>query len=261
MRLAILAALVATPATAQPVVKTDRQWSSEGEYMAYASPWCAERAGLVQGRDYANTITYETGNLANAKDVKLSWRWPTTLPRACGVYGYDHVAQWNYDTGAVRKPRAPVQVGQIAQLTIGYGVDFSAPQASFNGLGEFYLTSKPGDLSTKMVEIGWFWNAPPSTIMWAANSRNLGVFKDKYGKSWTVAADKSGAAGLFVTFIPANGRLSWGNFDATNALVYLQAAGVVKAEWYFNGYAVGIEPLKGSGTAIIRNAHATLRIK
>jgi hypothetical protein len=258
---ALALALIATPVSAQTVVKTDHQWTSEGEYLAFASPWCAQYHGepLVEGRDYANSVSYKKGDLATAKDVKLTWRYPANKPTKCGVYGFNQVAQWNYDGGAVYKPRAPVQVGQIKELTIGYGVDFSAPQDSFNGLGEFYLTTKPGDLSTKVIEIGWFWNAPPSTVTWAANSRKLGVFKDKYSKLWTVALDYSGVAGKFVTFIPTNGRLSWGNFDATNALAYLQAAGVVKAEWYFNGYGVGVEPLKGSGIATIRNAHATLK--
>jgi hypothetical protein len=258
-------AVLATSTLAQTVVKTDRQWSSEGQHMAFASPWCANYdKTLMEGRDYSDTITYQTGDLATATNVQLAWRWPLLPSPKCGVRGYNHVAWGNYDSGAVRSPVAPRQVSSIADFTLAYGVEdaggYAVGTQGYNGLGEFYLTTKPGDANTKAIEIGWFWNAPLETRAWAATGKQLGTFKDRYRQSWKVAANVGGAAGLFVTFTPANatGRKVQGTFDGKGAIDFLRAAGVVKPEWWLNGVAIGVEPVKGMGTAVVRKFAVTV---
>lgn len=253
-------ALIASPLAAQTIVKTDRQWTSEGQHMAYAAPWCAQfyDKALVEGRDYADTISYQKGDLATATNVQLSWRWPLTPNLKCGVRGYNHVAWGNYDSGAVYSPVAPRQVSAIADLQFAYEVEDAGGYATgtqgYNGLGEFYLTKVAGDANTKAIEIGWYWNAPLETRKWALSGRQLGTFKDRYRQPWKVAANVGGAAGLFVTFTPDNatGRKVKGTFDGKGALTYLTAAGVVKPEWWLNGAAIGAEPLRGTGMALVR---------
>ena len=259
-------ALIASPTVAQTVVKTDRQWTSEGPHMAFASPWCLNYdKTLVEGRDYSDTITYQTGDLSTATNVQLSWRWPLVPSPKCGVRGYNHVAWGNYDSGAVRSPVAPRQVSSIADFTLAYEVEdaggYTVGTQGYNGLGEFYLTTKPGDANTKAIEIGWYWNAPLTTRAWAATGKQLGTFKDRYRQSWKVSANVGGAAGLFVTFTPdnASGRRVKGTFDGKGALDFLIAAGVVKQEWWLNGAAIGVEPVKGMGTAVVRKFAVTLR--
>jgi hypothetical protein len=252
--------LLASPLAAQTIVKTDRQWDgTEGQYMVYASPWCANYdKTLVEGRDYSDTISYRTGDLATATNVQLSWRWPLVSSPKCGVRGYNHVAWGNYDSGSVRSPVAPRQVSSVADFTLTYEVEDAGGYATgyngYNGLGEFYLTKVAGDANTKAIEIGWYWNAPSATRAWAKSGRDLGTFKDRNKQSWKVAANVGGAAGLFVTFTPDNatGRKVKGDFDGKGAITYLTAAGVVQPTWWLNGAAIGVEPTGGVGTAVVR---------
>jgi hypothetical protein len=257
-------ALLAAPALGQTIVKTDRQWDgAEGQHMVYASPWCAD--GLVAGRDYSDTIAYHPGNLATATNVQLSWRWPLVTSPRCGVRAYNHVAWGNYDGGLVRSPVARRQVSSIAAFTLDYEVEdaggYSTGYNGYNGLGEFYLTTKAGDANSKAIEIGWYWNAPLATRAWAATGKQLGTFKDRYKQSWKVAANVGGAAGMFVTFTPDNatGRKVKGTFDGKGALDFLRAAGIVKGEWWINGAAIGVEPEKGMGTAVVRKFAVMMR--
>jgi hypothetical protein len=257
--LALALALIASPVAAQPVVKMDRQAATEGAYTAYNSPWCAyQDKSLVAGRDYINTVSFNSGDLAQAKNVQFAWRWPDAkLRKVCGVFGYNFVAWGNYDNGKYPTPVAPRQVSTISDLVFGYQVDMAGDSRLFNGLGEFYLTKVAGDADTKAIEIGWMWNAPAETIAWAATGKQLGTFKDRYGKPWTVALNHSGVAGEYVTFIPPGGKLDTGNFDGKGALDFLLAAGVISAAWWMNGAALGVEPLGNHGAAIVRNFRIT----
>jgi hypothetical protein len=257
----LLAFFAATPAAAQPVVKVDRQAATEGAYTAYNSPWCAyQDKTLVAGRDYINTVSYNSGDLAQAKNVQFAWRWPDAkLRKVCGVLGYNFVAWGNYDNGKYPTPIAPRQVAAINDLVFGYQVDMAGDSRLFNGLGEFYLTKVAGDADTKAIEIGWMWNAPAETIKWAATGKQLGVFTDRYKKPWTVALNYSGVAGKYATFIPPGGKLDTGNFDGKGAIDFLRAADVVDGLWWLNGAAIGVEPLGGAASATVRGFTPVLK--
>jgi len=234
--------------------------------MAFASPWSTySNPQLVEGRDFLDTISFRQGDLALGKDIQFSWRWPMERPQNVGVFAYNHLGWANYDGGDVRSPVAPRQVSSIADFTLAYEVEdaggYAVGTQGYNGLGEFYLTTKPGDAHAKAIEIGWFWNAPLATRAWAATGKQLGTFKDRYRQSWKVAANVGGAAGLYVTYTPDNatGRKVKGTFDGKGAIDFLSAAGVVKGEWWLNGAAIGVEPLRGMGTAVVRRFDVVVR--
>ncbi|MET0375384.1 MAG: hypothetical protein ABW128_14160 [Rhizorhabdus sp.] len=264
MKLMIAAAaasgvLAGASASAGTVSQSDKQWSSEGSYMAFASPWCSYiDKTLDQGTDYLDTVTYTAGDLATGKNIQLKWRWPALAKRspACGVFGYDQVAWGNYDGGRVMSPIAPRQVLSIKTLSLSHDITESAEDQEYNGLAEFYLTKEPGAANLKAIEIGWFWNAPAATVAWAATGRQLGTFSDRYSRKWTVSVNKGGASGTFVTFIPS-GKLLAGTFDAKAAIDFLRDRGLVNGAWWFNGAAIGVEPLGNSGSALIRKFTVT----
>lgn len=235
----------------QTVVKADKQWSSEGQFLAYPSDWCSLfDKTLVVGRDYANTVTYQTGQLGTATNVQFSWRYPSPWQRSkkCGVFGYSHVAWGNYEGGATMKPVAPRQIKSLSDMTVTYGVDFAADPSQFNGLSEAFLTGAAGNPDDKKLEVGFFWNAPAETIAWAKTGKQLGTFTDRYGKRWTVAQNEA-----YVTFTPVAGSQTWGTLDVSGGLTFLTGKGIVSPNWYVNGWALGVEPLGGFGTAIVRS--------
>jgi hypothetical protein len=253
--------LLSEPASAQPVTKSDLQWSSEGRFMTYSAPWCARYdKSLIVDRDFSNSISYKKGDLANGRNVRMKWRWPRPERRSakCGVFGYTYVGWGNYDSGAVRSPVAPSQVKSIKALSFSYDAQSSADTEQFNGLGEFFLTKNPGAADQKVIEIGWFWNAPALTRAWARTGRQLGRIVDPHGVRWSVSVNKSGAAGTYVTFIPVDKRTS-GTFEGKAVLNFLRRRGVVDGDWWFNGAAIGVEPLGGAGSAVVRTFKVTLK--
>jgi hypothetical protein len=252
---------VPVSAGAQTIVAKDRKWTSEGSYMAFASPWCAySNPSLTEGTDYADSMSYDTGDLGTGTDITIKWRWPALAqkPANCGVYAYNHVAWGNYDGGAVRAPVPSRQVMSISALAISYTFQESANDQWYNGLAEFYLTTEAGAANKKAIEIGWFWNSPLLTTAWAKTGRQLGTFTDRYGKKWAASVRKSGAANNYVLFVPTEQRLS-GTLDGKGAIDFLRNAGVVNGSWWFNGFAIGVEPTGSSGAAILRKFSVTYK--
>lgn len=242
---AILFATLAIPASAQQIVKTDEQAATEGEYLTYAAPWCRfHDTSLVAGRDYSNTVAYQSGALPNG--VQITWRWPNIVSPKCGVWGYNFVSWGNYDGGKTRVAVTPRTVASLKTLRFTYGVDVAADPAGYNVLLETFLTRTAGKASDKAMEVGVFLHAPPSTRAWAAKGKQLGQCD---GYSMAINPGPSGKT--FATFIPA-GTKTWGVWDAKAALDCLRAKGVIDGGWWINGAAIGIEPIKGIGTAVVR---------
>ncbi|SEN46441.1 hypothetical protein SAMN05192583_2864 [Sphingomonas gellani] len=212
---------------------------------------------MKEGRDYRNTITYETAAVTN--NVQLTWRWPKQPSHKCGVLGYNHIAWGNYDNGSTATSVVPRQVKSIGELTFAYGIDYAADPSEFNGLMEFYLTSAANRADLKKIEIGFFWQAPGVTQTWAKTTRQLGVFTDRYGKRWNVSREVGTSNGGYVTFVPFGGYQGYGTIDAKGAVNWLRGGGNVNGDWWFNGAARGVEPIKGFGIAIVRWFGATYR--
>lgn len=241
---------MASHAGAQTIVKADKQWSSEGPYLAYPSDWCSLfDKTLTVGRDYANTVTYQAGQLGTPTNVQFSWRYPSPWARSkkCGVFGYSHIAWGMYDGGAVMRPVPARQIKSLNDMTVSYGVDYAADPSHFNGLSEGFLTGTAGNAADKKLEVGFLWHSPSETQAWAKTGRQLGMFTDRYGKKWTAALNEA-----YVTFTPVGGSQTWGTLDVGGAFKFLIAKGVASPNWYINGWAIGIEPLGGFGTAIVR---------
>jgi hypothetical protein len=244
--LVALILLTVAPAHAQQTIKADAQWSSEGPYLAYASPWGA--GALVAGRDYGDTLSWPAGSLPT--NLQISWRWPAASGST--VRSYDFAAYGNYDGGAVMKPVAPVQVRAMNALTLAYGVDWAADPTAFNGLAEFFLTKTAGNGADKAIEIGTFWHAPPATRAWLKTGKQLGTFTDRFGKGWTVVLSTGGVAGTYVTFTPLTFDQSWGTIDMKGQIDFLRSKGIVDPSWWWNGCAFGTEVLGGIGSAVVR---------
>lgn len=258
--LAITAALWATPCASQMLVRHDGEWASQWKYLVYAAPWCAKsHPSLVYNRDYQDEISWQSGQMPN--NIKIKWRWPaaSARPADCGAYGYNFVAYGNYDGGYTKVGIPAKQVRAISELTVSYAVDVQATAANFNGLFEFFLTNASGRTDQKAVEIGWLWHAPPKTREWAATGYKIGTFTDRYGKRWTVTANNTGVAGLYIVFIPEGGSQLTGSFDVKGGLAFLKTGKFISDQLWFNGAAMGVEPLGGSGTTVVRSLKVTMR--
>lgn len=241
-----LALCLAAPIGASSlIVKEDAQFYTRGAYAAFASPWSTwyDRS-LVHNRDYWDRITIDPATFP--ANTTISTHWPTRLP-STGVWGYHHVFYGNYDGGVVQTPIAPRQVKAINTLrqTFSYSATGSN---NYNLLNEFYLTSAPGKSAAKVIEIGYFLNAPAQTRAWNKSGQMIGILVDAWRNRWTVTK-----RGTFVTITPYDvDVIRSGTIDVAHMLRFLRIHNVITGDEWFNGIAFGVEPTVGAGDTTVK---------
>jgi hypothetical protein len=229
------------------LVLSDNMLYAPGDYFAYPGPWCtAYDSSLIIGDNIVDTISLLRSTFPN--DVIISAMAPDHYPTAkgCGVYGYHYVAFGNYlsaNTAATMQPR---RIRDLTTLSLTFDMTLSG-SGEYNILTESFVTAAAKDFSTKL-EIGFLNHAAPPTLSYARTGTAIGTYVDPAGRSWTVTK-----ADAFVIFLHEGGTdLLSGTLDIKDAFAFLVARGVLTGEEWFNGVTTGLEPVKGSGVATIR---------
>lgn len=229
-------------------ILADQVFFARDSYFAYASPWCAVvNPTLVIGRDLVNTISVVPSTFPN--DVVIATKAPAGDPNSygCGVYGYHHIGFGNYDGSTLPTPVTSRQVKDITALSMKIEITDQQSDGQYNVLNEFYLTSSAGNAAAKVVEIGFFLHASPASIAFARTGTSLGVFTDASGRRWTVTK-----AAKFVMLMPADGgNVTSATIDGKGVMAFLVAKEVITGAEWFNGAALGVEPVRGSSTVAI----------
>jgi hypothetical protein len=259
MRLFALAALfasISTPALAGQIVLGDEQFYSKGRYVAWNGPWCRLYdptfvAGVYNDTMGINDQTFPLGTL-------ISWSMPSAAKRsaACPVYGYMALSIGNYDGGKPLISLPPMKAKDLSVLYVEHNFAIAGGADDFDVLQELYLTSVKGDASTKVVEIGWFLHSPISTVKYVRSGTQLGTYvSPTNGRSWIVAK-----SGTFITFMPKDTLDALtGPTNIKDALVWLKSKGAITGEEWFNGMAIGVEPLGNGGTMVVNNWKVSYR--
>ena len=242
----VLAATVTMATAAEaPRVLGDREFFTKGAFIAYAAPWSTyfgAGTALKRGVDYADEIVVRPGSFP--ADTEISWHWPLVPPKHTGVYGYNALSFGTYDGGTPEVAVTPRQVKEIDALSTTFRYSLAHPIGDFNVLSEFYLTSKPA--GAKVAEIGFFLRPSRSAVTFAADGTQLGPYVDATRRPWKVARQPT-PHGPFYMFLPA-AEVPAGSIDCKAALDFLRSKGCVTGEEWFNGIALGIEPVTGSGS-------------
>lgn len=229
-------------------ILADQVFFARNSYFAYASPWCAViNPTLAIGRDLADTISVVPATFPN--DVVISSKAPAGDPNSygCGVYGYNHIGFGNYDGSTLPTPVTSRQVKDITALAMQVEITDQQSDGQYNILNEFYLTSSAGNAAAKVVEIGFFLHASPASIAFAKKGTGLGVFTDVSGRRWTVTK-----AAKFVMLVPVDGNdVTSATIDGRGVMAFLVANGIITGTEWFNGAALGVEPVRGSSTVSI----------
>ncbi|WAC18286.1 hypothetical protein OVA24_13685 [Luteolibacter sp. SL250] len=226
----------------------DREFFTQGSFIAYAAPWSTDfGAGkaLRHGIDYQDEITVRPETFP--ADVGISWHWPLTPPKETGVYGYHAISYGSYDGGIPEKAIPSRQVKAIATLTETFRFSTARPIGDFNLLTEFFLTKSPGT-EEKVAEVGFFLRTAKSAVEFADAGEQHGIFTDPAGRKWKVAT-QSAPHGPYHMFIPEDAaEVPEGTIDFKAALDFLRAKKQITGGEWFNGLAFGIEPITGSGS-------------
>ncbi len=231
-----------------PRVLADREFYTQGRYIAYASPWSVDVEGgpkLAHGVDFADEMTVRPAEFPGS--VEIAWHWPLVAPKHTGVYGYHAVSYGSFHGGVPETPAAPRRVKDIATLSETFSLSFARGIGEFNVLTEFFLAGDPSG-EPKAAEVGFFLHAAKSAIPFAESGEPVGAYTDATGRAWNVTKQPAPHS-PFHMFLPANREdVLTGVIDFKAALDFLQSQGQITGEEWFTGLALGIEPVSGSST-------------
>jgi hypothetical protein len=229
----------------QAVTLTDNVFYSRGQYVAYAAPWCAySNKTLVVGRDLINTITLYPSKFPYEAVIDVNAPAEDPNNYGCGVYGYHHVAFGNYNGGVPRTAAEPRQVKALNRLEVEVSQRSRSLPGSYNVLHETFLTREAGKPEDKVIEVGWFLHADATATNWGKGGTRLGTHVDPAGRQWQVYQ-----RGTFVMVFPADGRdVETGTIHMKPMFDQLMQWKVLTGEEWFNGMAIGVEPVRGKAT-------------
>ncbi len=244
----VMLALCPAPALAQLVTIGSEQPFMRGRHVAMNGPWSRWVDPTIT--DYSNSMRIPTATWPN--NISLQWRFPDKVA-STGVYGYNYLAYGQYWDLKPPVKVPPKKFSAIKTLKFYSAFDFSGDGSRFNILAEFFVTRKPGDIGSRIAEIGWLLNMPAQSDKYFRSGKQLGIYRDAAGRDWRVASHRDGAAGHYIKFAPRGSRVFLtAPVDAVAAMRWLAARREIGMDGYFNGMAVGIEPLRGAGSAVIR---------
>lgn len=250
--LLLLTLAVGAPAQKAPpprvVTLGSEQPFMRGRHAAMAGPWSRWVDPSI--KDFSNAIRINTATWP--RDTFIQWRFPEKVA-STGVYGYNYVAFGQYWDLKPPVPVPPKSFRAIKTLKFHTAIERAGDPGGFNILAEFFVTRKPGDIKTLQAEIGWMLHMPELSAKYFRNGKQIGTWRDTAGRDWVVASHRDGAAGHYIKFAPKSGDANLtAPIDALAAMRWLAARQEIDLNGYFNGMAVGVEPLRGSGSAIVR---------
>lgn len=241
------------PAFAGEVIIKSEQPYVSGRYAGFCGPWSRWIDHSIT--DYSNAMIIQSEKWP--RDTEIKWRFPEKFP-STGVYGYNYVAYGQYWDLKPPVALTPKKFSQIKTLNFMPEVLISGDGSQFNVLAEFFVTKEAGKIGSRSAEIGWLLHTPPKTKEYFENGKQIGTYRDAGGRDWLVASHRDGAAGLYILFTLSkpDAKLT-APVDALASMKWLASRGEVDLDQYFNGMAIGIEPLKGAGRAVIKRFDVT----
>lgn len=245
----LIVGAIAFPILTDPRIRLgDRQSYEKGHYTAFAQPWAGANDRWLKGWSaQADRISVDPA--AFPANSEIGWLWPWA-PRgvAVGVWGYNFLSFGQYDGGSDEVAITPHRVRDIKQLRQSFDWSRSMSIGDGNVLTEFYLRSNPADSESKLVEIGWFLHTPARTRNFVESGKQIGIFTDSQKRRWRVSMDDT-----YCTLMPLDGQdVPSGTLDMLEAVRWLQGRGVVPADAWFTGVAIGVEPIWGVGTVQVK---------
>lgn len=257
---AMTLSLTQTGHGASAIVIPDRTNYTVGQFLSYSSPYNAAGTACVVGSTCGDLIRIPAVGYPNG--TTASWTWPKLGCGASGggLCGYvGQVTYGNYDSGVPKVAVTPVQVAAmhnfIEQIQLS---SVTGSSSDFNILNEFYLTSVRGNAATKVAEIGFFENLSDMGQLYFASGTPCASYTDLNRHVWACRYQQGGSSGAYFMYYSGARVLSATlDFKAViNSLLSqhrLSSAGL-----WVNGVAVGIEPMRNSGSYTVSKFSITL---
>lgn len=252
-------AAAAEPSCSDAIVLVDSTTEGRREYAS--GPYLAFQAvnNRTLPREQSLTVcphTFPAG-------ARIDWSWPDRADES--AKGWNAVDFGDYLNTHPPEPVRPARIDAIERLTVGTAMTYRAQPESANATIDLFLYRTPtSGIPDMACEIQIYLHAPASTRRFIDRLEPLGTYvppaaEGGSGLRWTAALQ---ASNFFRTpyflFYPADGSDHLAlDFDLKALLDWLRAPNAVTGRRhltgaeFFTGLGVGIEPIKGKGSAVI----------
>jgi len=208
------------------VLSGDNSQYTSGVWRVSNNVWNAD--GLVNGKDYSQSVKFDTNKLPNGVDIV--WNWPS----GSDVRSYPYVG-WSGLNGK--------QIQDVQSLPVSFSYTKSGKGVGNVAL-ELWLTNNPGDPWSSGYEVMICFNpwgasgTPQYGFTSGTYQGDMYVYKN-WSTGWT-----------FAQAIPA-GTITSGTVDVAAVLKGLIWNGVLSGKEYMSEVQFGVEVVNGSGKMTI----------
>ncbi len=264
----LLAALVPLPALAQPApapvsatvsasaMQTlgERANFQDGAFTGYVQPFNAGKLRPGDGRQQSMAVApgrFPAGTV-------FSHAWPASYPCPAGVWGFNAVSYGNYYGTTAKAPIAPKRVREIETLTQAVDIAMSGDARGFNAIFDAFLTRDAGDFTHRVIELDVQLHASDIARAFIRKLTDRGTWNDPGGTAWRIYTDPKTTAPVVLYALPDQ-DVTRGTLDVGSLLKWMTAAGIITGDEWYNGHALGSEPVQGAGALTLNTVAVTYR--
>ncbi|MGY3278109.1 SGNH/GDSL hydrolase family protein [Bradyrhizobium sp. S3.7.6] len=209
------------------------------------------------------SFTVNKGSFPNG--TKFNWSWPAGADDT--VKSWNAIDYGNYldGAGAVPVAIAASKISAITALKSTHSGVYTASADSGNFALDWFLFSDTSGTTAKMVaEFEVYYHTPNATKTFIDGLTNLGTYTSVAidgtpSIAWKVARQSANFFGVpyYLAYPVDQSDKPAITFDAKAFMAWLSAANPTTGQTYltgneyFTGYALGIEPLKGTGSLVV----------
>jgi hypothetical protein len=257
-----------TPTPSGPSETIGRDWESWNwqqqqahspmPYWTYNSTW--NENGLVNGRDFTQTITMYPNSFPSG--TVIEWSWPNK-PALWNVYSFPMLVYGTY--AGLAAPITNVtakQINNITTLTLSHDLSISGDPEQFDVIYDAFLAKVPvpgTEHANSIFEIEVHCHTPSYFSEWLENGHTRYSFTDSQGTHWSIF-DNPGVKPHMIVFVRADyGDLLNYTVDMKALLVAARSHGLLTGNEYWTGTGLGVEPQMGSGSLTINSFSVVFR--
>ncbi|NBO69868.1 MAG: hypothetical protein EBU66_04145 [Bacteroidetes bacterium] len=232
-----------------------------GPYIVLNNNWGADRFGLVYGKDYNQTVTYD--KFALPKGTHLVWDYPDT-PHGDGsiIYGFPSVAFGKTTLGLTgyNIDNSLTQVKYIKDWDQSYDVTLSGDLKYMNLMSNMFFFDSNGEVageimfSTYLDDHMRYWSSPNNFFGQQPNAHTHEIVMD--GVKWDILVStdyKSDKKNYYVTPDDPYANITHGNIDWDKLIDLLEEHGDINPDWYVKGVELGVEVQAGDGSMVVND--------
>jgi len=232
-----------------------------GKYFALNHSWGAEKLGMVYGKDYNVTVTYDKFDLP--KGTEFVWDYPDTpsVDNAL-VYGYPSVAFGKTTLGlsGYNIDNSIAQVKNIKNWRQYYDVTLKGDLKYMNLMSDVWFFDASGKTAGELTvnvhpsEHLLYWSDPKNFFGQQANAHMHEIDMDNVKFDILVSnLYQSDSKVYFITPQDRSVRLTRGNIDWMRVLDILREHNDINSEWYVKGVEMGVEVQAGDGSMLVND--------